>query len=306
MATLSAEARNVAQDQPYLMRMLEGIDTLMSLTAEGAAAGVTLTEIVTRIDGILLADDQPRHGTSMLNLSYANGMLDDFIDALTALETAAHAAEAQKPKRQREPSDDQSKAVAALLLRIANKITGARRMLHLRPVETEAGVRYRGLDDEDEALLQGILPISDIGGNVSFTRMVLDNLKVHKESYSDFTAPDEKITIALMWTDPWSVILRQLFHIDAIFGQVISVTMLSKEGDALSVCNAPALTADEALRKLGFTAADIAWLKDRMPDTHTKMGECGALAFPEVCERFKVDVVAPGAYARMLGVCSRI
>jgi hypothetical protein len=102
-----------------------------------------------------------------------------------------------------------------------------------------------------------------------------------------------------MWTDPLAIILRQLAHIDAVHGQAISVTALSKLVDAFIVLrDPPDFTADQVLLSLGLQPDDLVWLKDHMPDVHTKAKEYSLLPLPELCERFMADVVEPGACSR--------
>lgn len=99
-----------------------------------------------------------------------------------------------------------------------------------------------------------------------------------------------------MWTDPLAVTLRQLAHLDAVFGQSISVTALSRLIDAfIALDGAPEFTSDQLLRGLGLTKADVVWAEQHMLHLITKAKEYGVLPIPELCEPFMDDVVLPGA-----------
>jgi hypothetical protein len=250
---------------------------------------------VSAADTVLIQHVPPRHDVSMLDFHFADAVLDDICAKLVQLEEAAQATAAKKARK-----DSSSKALSRLQEVIHDKITGARRMLHLKRTLAADGCTYwRGRELKDEELLQALLSADDVNGNVVFTKLVDSALQAHMEKYADITQVDEKLSVALMWTDPLAIILRQLAHIDAVHGQAISVTALSKLVDAFIVLrDPPDFTADQVLLSLGLQPDDLVWLKDHMPDVHTKAKEYSLLPLPELCERFMADVVEPGACSR--------
>lgn len=245
--------------------------------------------------------DPAQHEGSLLDLSYADGVLDDMTKNLTSLETMLQALpEGPAPKKLKATSTA-SAAVRAALVALGSvegdKITSHRRMLHLK--QTAASARsptyWRGLSERDEKVLEAVLPIDNAEANAAFTRMVNQALAAHKSKHKA-APPSAMYEVALMWTDPLAVALRQLAHLDALFGQTISVTALSRMIDAFVVLDgAPELSADQVLRGLGLADDDMAWAEQHMPFLLTKAKEYGVLPFPELCEPFMVDVVEPGA-----------
>lgn len=127
-------------------------------------------------------------------------------------------------------------------------------------------------------------------GNATFTTVVNDSAAAHVAKYPANTEPDENITVALMWTCPFELILRQLVHIDAVYGQAISVLMLSGLGDAFVVQRgAPRFSGDQVLSAMGLRPDHLTWLKQQMQRLHTKAEEFGVLFSPELCEGFMAE-----------------
>jgi hypothetical protein len=279
---------------------LAGAMHATAVAAVEAAASVALASAFD--DELISGTAQPWFDSTMLNIDAAGDVLDAMIEKFKQLEEAAREQAKQPPAKRHRQSGPviaaQRKTISRLVSIIEEKITGARRMLHLKPVASSAGgpTFWRGRDDHDEDLLEAILPKADVESNTTFTTVVNDSVAAHVAKYLPNVKPDEKMTVALMWTCPFELILRQLAHIDAVYGQAISVLMLSRSGDAFVVqSGAPRFSGDQVLSAMGLRPDHVTWLKQHMQWLHTKAEEFGVLFQPELCEAFMADVVDPGA-----------
>jgi len=215
--------------------------------------------------------DPAQHEGALLDLSYADGVLDDMAVGLTGLETMLRALPEKPPSKKQKVVSSESTAVRAALVALGSvkddKITSHRRMLHLKQTAASASspTYWRGLSEREESVLEAVLPVDNAEANTAFTQVVNQALAAHKSKHK--AAPlAAMFDVALMWTDPLAVALRQLAHLDALFGQTISVTALSRIIDAFVVLDgAPELSADQVLRGLGLADDDVAWAEQHMP-----------------------------------------
>jgi hypothetical protein len=297
MDRLDGDSWKVARD--LHSKMVPEAQAQVAALACRAAAGVE------KANAALARYDPARHEAGVLDLSYAHFVLDDMVDGFVRMETAWQGLpKADKPQHKKQRRETLQSLVSAMRAAMSamhsiedDKITGFRRMLHLKRVAASAGspTYWRGLSERDELLLEAVLPIADANANAVFTRVVDHALEAHKSKHK--TAPAAATyEVALMWTDPLAVTLRQLAHLDAVFGQSISVTALSRLIDAfIALDGAPEFTSDQLLRGLGLTKADVVWAEQHMLHLITKAKEYGVLPIPELCEPFMDDVVLPGA-----------
>ena len=263
----------------------------------------TATTLSADVDNALLENMPPRREASVLDFDFAHSVLDSLVSTLADLEKAAHQRQEQPKAKKPRSVGSFEKATSRLQDVIDEAITGARRMLFLRRVAaTATGPTYwRGREPKDEELLEGILPLGNADANATFTTVVDMALTAHTAKYRPGTKAAETRTVALMWTDPFVIILRQLAHLDAVHGQAISVTALSRCIDAfIALQEAPEFTPDQVLLALGLQPDHLVWIKDHTPHLLKQAEQLSVLPLPELCEGFMADVVEPGMSATQM------
>ena len=296
-----AAARSMAGGSvPTAFHLVSTLNQLRSAAQQNADNAATLAATAR---AYLKEHKPPRFCTTTVGTDPADGVLDNIGEKFMWLEWVAREeshASAQHPRRTGGAANAAERAAIKQMLRVRDaKITGQRRMLFLKRTAATADspALWRGQSDDLEALLEGGLPLSDVEGNAKFTALVDEAVAAHLREYEPGTKPDEKMTVALMWTDPFKNILRQLAHIDAKHGQAISVLMLSRLGDAFVVqSGAPEISADQLLKMIGLQPEHVKHVKDNndWKHVHSQAKEFGLLPLPQWCDSFMVDAVAPG------------
>lgn len=291
-AATAAATAAVMHDQEAVLRALHVMSSLAGLVTRVSTARLHASAIIAS------CAERPRASTSMLDITFADEVLDNMSLNLVGIEREVAAIKSGTRKASTATAAEAA-AVRALITRISEKITSARRMLHLRKTAVSPGRHvYRARDAADEPLFEHMLPVDNVAANDAFTKVVDAALEAHTRIGYPAGSPQaaDGVVIALMWTDPGELILRQLAHIDAVYGQSLTVTMLSETGEALQYLSAPpAHTANEALVMAGIPREHLAWFLEYLPDQYKKACKFPSLLLPFICDLFMRSAVRPGA-----------